>query len=171
MGYTIALLDEMAKKYDVIIVGGGPAGIFAALEIVQASDLSVLLIEKGRDIDGRQCPSRNKGGPCVSCNPCHLVCGLGGAGAFSDGKLTLTPKVGGQLGDYTGEKSVQELIKYVDDIYLRFGAPDKLYGVGEQVDRISRQAFPVRIASDTGSASSPGYGTLPFGAQGNAGLP
>ncbi|MCJ7744177.1 MAG: FAD-dependent oxidoreductase, partial [Dehalococcoidales bacterium] len=61
----------MARKYDVIIVGGGPAGIFAALEVAKSSDLKVLLIEKGRDIDGRRCPARDKGGACVSCSPCH----------------------------------------------------------------------------------------------------
>ncbi len=87
----------MAKKYDVIIVGGGPAGIFAALELSAASDLNILLIENGKDIDGRQCPVRDKNGSCILCSPCNLVSGLGGAGAFSDGKLTLSSKVGGRL--------------------------------------------------------------------------
>jgi len=130
----------MAKKYDVIIVGGGPAGIFAALELVQTSDLDVLLIEKGRDIDERQCPARDRGGPCISCSPCHLVCGLGGAGAFSDGKLTLSSQVGGRLVDYLGESNTETLIKHVDDIYLKFGASDKLYGVGDEVEKLRQQA-------------------------------
>jgi uncharacterized FAD-dependent dehydrogenase len=108
----------MAKKYDVIIVGGGPAGIFAALELSQASDLDTLLIEKGKDIDKRT----------------NLVCGLGGAGAFSDGKLTLSPKIGGRLVDYLGESDTEALIKYVDDTCLKFGASDKLYGTGKEVD-------------------------------------
>jgi len=119
----------MAKKYDVIIVGGGPAGIFAALELSQASNLNVLLIEKGKDIDKRS----------------SLVCGLGGAGAFSDGKLTLTPQVGGRLQDYLGEDDTKALIKYVDDIYLKFGAPKKLYGIGDEVDNIRHQASLIEL--------------------------
>jgi len=114
----------MAKKYDVIIVGGGPAGIFAALELSQVSDLNVLLIEKGEDIDNRQ----------------SLVCGLGGAGAFSDGKLTLTWEIGGHLKDYLGLGDTEALIKYVDDVYLKFGGSDKLYGVDDRVDEWRRQA-------------------------------
>ena len=136
----MALFSEMTSKYEVVIVGGGPAGIFAALEMAQVPNLSVLLLEKGRDIDGRQCPARDKGGSCINCSPCHLVCGLGGAGAFSDGKLTLSSQVGGRLKDYIGESSAEALIKYVDDIYLRFGAPDKLYEAGDEAERLSQQA-------------------------------
>jgi uncharacterized FAD-dependent dehydrogenase len=130
----------MAKKYDVIIVGGGPAAIFAALELSQASGLDILLIEKGRDIDNRHCPSRDTGSPCPPCSPCNLVCGLGGAGAFSDGKLTLSPAVGGRLTSYLGEKESEALIHYVDEVYLKFGAPSKLYGVGPGIDALRTRA-------------------------------
>ncbi len=129
----------MTKKYDVIIVGGGPAGIFAALELA-LDDLKILLLEGGRDIDKRQCPARDTGQPCPPCSPCDLVCGLGGAGAFSDGKLTLTSQVGGRLPSYLGEEQTEALIKYVDEVYRKFGAPDKLYGTGKKVDKLRSQA-------------------------------
>jgi len=130
----------MTKKYDVIIVGGGPAAIFAALELSKVPDLDILLIEKGRDIDKRQCPARDLSNPCSPCSPCNLVCGLGGAGAFSDGKLTLSSQVGGRLSNYLGENEAETLIKYVDDIYLKFGAPDKLYGIEGRVDELQGKA-------------------------------
>jgi hypothetical protein len=130
----------MAKRYDVIIVGGGPAAIFAALELSQASSLDILLIEKGRHIDERHCLTRDTGNPCPPCLPCNLVCGLGGAGAFSDGKLTLSPAVGGRLTSYLGESGGEALIHYVDEVYLRFGAPSKLYGVGKGIDALRTKA-------------------------------
>ncbi len=130
----------MKNTYDVIIVGGGPAGIFAALELSQAAGLEVLLLEKGKELERRDCPIWEKGGSCPSCSPCNLVSGLGGAGAFSDGKMTLSPQVGGHLKDYLGTRGTCELIRYVDNLYLQFGATDKLYGVGEQVEQLSRKA-------------------------------
>ena len=130
----------MSDKYDVIIVGGGPAGIFAALELCQASNLSVLLLEKGRDIDDRDCPFIGEGISCPPCSPCDLVSGLGGAGAFSDGKLTLSAEVGGRLKDYLGQEMTEELIRYVDSTYLKFGGTDQVHGTGEKVAELQRRA-------------------------------
>ncbi len=130
----------MSSKYDVIIVGGGPAGIFAALELCQNSDLSVLLLEKGKDIERRSCPSIQRGIACPPCMPCDLVSGLGGAGAFSDGKLTLSTEVGGRLKDYLGVERTEELVGYVDSVYVRFGGVDNVYGGGEAVGDLMRRA-------------------------------
>ena len=130
----------MTDAYDVIVVGGGPAGIFAALELCQEKNLKILLIEKGKDLRERRCPVRDTGSTCVRCQPCNLVCGLGGAGAFSDGKLVLTPQVGGHLEEYLGEERLKGLIKYVDELYLKFGASERVFGGDGFVKEISRKA-------------------------------
>ena len=138
---TKSSTSPTSHKWDVIIVGGGPAGIFAALELCQASDAKVLLLEKGKDIDARTCPLQETNSGCLSCSPCNLVSGLGGAGAFSDGKLTLSSEVGGRLGELLGQDQTQELIDHVDNLYLKFGASDRVYGVGNAVDELKRRAI------------------------------
>jgi uncharacterized FAD-dependent dehydrogenase len=117
------------KRYDVVIVGAGPAGLFSALELMEnRSGLSVLIIEKGKDIDKRMCPMAVRDISCNKCPECDLISGWGGAGAFSDGKLNLSPEVGGFLTRYTDTDTLRSLIDYVDGIYVRLGAPEKIYG-------------------------------------------
>jgi len=129
----------MGKSYDVAIVGAGPAGIFASLELCNAG-LDVVLLDKGGEIDTRVCPVQNRSGCCALCLPCHLVSGFGGAGAFSDGKLTLSTQVGGRLKELVGSAQARALIDYVDSIYLKFGAPPKVYGMGGNTAELEREA-------------------------------
>ena len=128
--------------FNVAIVGAGPAGIFTALEIVKLRpEWKIVLIEKGQKIEKRKCPLREGAEKCVSCRRCGLLCGWGGAGAFSDGKLTLTPEVGGNLVDYMPWKKVEELIDYADGLYLKYGATDEVFGTDKKVfEEIERQA-------------------------------
>jgi len=118
----------MPSSYDVIIIGTGPAGIFAALELVKNSSLKVLLIEKGSDIHQRACPMIESNVPCVQCSLCSILCGWGGAGAYSDGKLTLTPEFGGWLKDYLSAENLSSFIDYVDSVYQSFGAGGVVHG-------------------------------------------
>lgn len=120
------------KKYDVIVIGAGPSGIFCAYEIKEKHpELSVLMIEKGRSIEKRQCPKRFTG-VCANCKPCSITTGFAGAGAFSDGKLSLSPDVGGNLQYILGYDKAVELIKRSDDIYLKFGADTFVYGLEKE---------------------------------------
>ncbi len=127
-------------KYDVIIVGAGPAGIFSALELAQKKKLDVLILDRGPEIDKRKCPS-SRGLECRHCDPCSILSGWGGAGAYSDGKLTLSNEVGGWLNQYISDGELTSLVKYVDNIYLKFGASEQVFGGDtDKVDLIERQA-------------------------------
>jgi len=127
-------------KYDVIIVGAGPAGIFSALELTEKNKLNILMLDRGPDINQRKCPA-SRGLECVHCEPCLLLSGWGGAGAFSDGKLTLSTEVGGWLDQYVSSKELEELVNYVDEIYLKFGATEHIYGTDiEKIEEIERKA-------------------------------
>lgn len=131
------------NKYNVIIVGAGPAGIFTAVQLVKNNyQGSILMIEKGKDILNRQCP-KHKLGHCVKCEPCAITTGFSGAGAFSDGKLSLSPEVGGDLPELIGYDTVEELIKYADDIYLEFGADKRIEGLGNDkaIQNIRKRAI------------------------------
>ena len=131
-------------NYDVIIVGAGPAGIFTAYELKKQKPQSkILLIEAGKQIDKRHCP-KDRTNVCVSCKPyCHITSGFSGAGAFSDGKLSLSYEVGGDLPNLVGAKTAQEFIDYTDKIYLDFGADTKVEGIDNNnaVKEIRRKAI------------------------------
>lgn len=116
--------------YDIIIVGAGPSGIFTALELTYNIDANILILDKGNSIETRKCPAKTTNLPCnaFKCLPCHTLCGWGGAGAFSDGKLTLSSDVGGILGQYVHKNEIASLIKKADDYYLHFGAPQFVFG-------------------------------------------
>jgi len=138
----------MLKTYDVIIIGTGPAGIFTALELTKrCKSLRIAMFEKGVPLQQRTCSLQNGEAHCAQCNPCSVVSGWGGAGAFSDGKLTLSPEVGGMLDRYLSPQDFLALIKYVDDIFVQYGAPDKVYGLDreDEVEAIRRKAVLAQL--------------------------
>lgn len=131
-------------KKDVVIIGAGPAGIFTALEMLRkGSKKSILIVEKGKSVENRRCP-KNVTGKCMNCKPfCHITTGFSGAGAFSDGKLSLSAEVGGDLPLLIGEELAQETIDYADKIYLEFGADEHIEGlnVSEEVKEIRKRTI------------------------------
>ena len=130
-------------KADVVIVGSGPAGIFTALELIKnGSKKKIIMVEKGSSIHKRNCP-KSKTKKCVGCEPCNITAGFSGAGAFSDGKLSLSYEVGGDLPSLIGEDFAQSLIDYTDKIYLEFGADTHVEGInqGEKVKEIRKRAI------------------------------
>jgi len=133
----------LPQPYDIIIVGAGPAGIFSALELTKnntSTSFKILMLDKGPDLEKRKCPA-SRGFGCVNCDPCTLLQGWGGAGAFSDGKLDLSTEVGGWLTDYVTREKLADYIDYVDGIYRQFGAPNHVYGTDpDKIDEIERKA-------------------------------
>lgn len=149
------------QRCDAVIIGAGPAGIFAAIELIRARpDLRILLVERGQPIGRRSCPARETS--CIGCATCAIMTGWGGAGAFSDGKLTLSTEVGGWLGEFAGPERLARLIEDSDRIWLEFGATTEVHGpdartAGRLVARASAAGLdliPMRIRH-MGSDRSP----------------
>lgn len=135
------------EKYDVIVIGGGLAGIFACYELsVKAPDLKIAMLEEGMPIRSRNCPIvMGKTPSCINCPTCGIMRGFGGAGAFSDGKFNFTTQFGGWLNDYVDDREVMKLIEYVDEVNQTFGATDEFFSTfTEAADRIRLKA----LASD-----------------------
>jgi uncharacterized FAD-dependent dehydrogenase len=125
----------MSSEYDVVIIGSGPAGIFVALILANAGMNRVLLLEQGNDIDKRDRRSRR-----------DMLCGWGGAGAYSDGKLNLSTEIGGFLNELIPAQQLDQLLREADQIYLRYGAPKKLYGSDiNEIETLSSQARKVGL--------------------------
>lgn len=135
------------ERTDTLIIGAGPAGIFTALELLNKGYKGkITIVEKGAAIEKRACP-KAKTGVCVHCRNCHITTGFSGAGAFSDGKLSLSADVGGELPELIGQDKAQALIEYTDKIYLSYGADTKVEGVSdsEKIKDIRKKAIQANL--------------------------
>jgi len=137
------------KKYDYIFIGAGPSNVFAIYELLQKqANLKILLIEKGRSITERFCPKR-KNHQCIDCRPCNITTGFSGAGAFSDGKLSLNDhgEIGGNLISYLKPEEFGEILNYTDQIYLDFGADNQIYGtdINGEIAKIRKKAIECNL--------------------------
>ncbi len=130
----------------VIIIGAGAAGLFAAYELCQLKNVEIKIIEEGPAVDKRNCASKEHA-VCMKCDPCRMLCGVGGAGTYSSGLLNLDPKIGGDLDQLAGsEGHATELIEKIDAIFVKHGAPDQLfYPDQEKITEIQRLAGSVGI--------------------------
>jgi len=123
------ILVVSIMKYDVVIVGAGPAGLFSAYELVTKNKkLKVALLDKGAFVKNRVCPMNKNGVPCQNCNPCAILAGYGGAGTFSDGKLNYIPRLGkSDLTKYMSESKAYQLIDETEEIFNRFRMDAEVY--------------------------------------------
>lgn len=135
--------EKMRSAYDAVIIGAGPAGMFAAYELA-SKKLKILVIDMGKDIDKRLCPMKTQS-YCMHCTPCEIMCGVGGCGTFSDGTLNLRPDIGGDLAALTGDHiEAWELVDRVDKVFLKFGAPQvSLLTESPEIEELKRRAASV----------------------------
>lgn len=135
---------EINSDYDVIIIGAGPAGMFAAYELAEDRLLKILIVDMGKDIEKRLCPMKTQT-YCMHCKPCDIMCGVGGCGTFSDGTLNLRPDIGGDLAALTGDQTeAWELVERVDKVFMKFGAPQgALLTEGPDIEDLKRRAAAV----------------------------
>src|SRR6266540_4431956 len=131
----------MNDNYDIAIIGGGPAGIFAAYELISLNPhTKIIMIEEGLNIYDRKCPiAEKRTDHCVQCKPCSIMRGFGGAGAFSDGKFNFTTQFGGWLIDYIPEEQLMALIDYADEINMKYGAPAEYFSTKNS--KVRKQAL------------------------------
>ena len=130
------------KKYDVVIVGAGPAGLFCAYELVENNNnLKIALIDKGKRAETRMCPMKVNGGKCVNCPTCQILSGYGGAGTFSDGKLNFIPKLGkSDLFKYMSQSEAYELIDDTEKIFNKFKMDSEVYPSNmEEAEQIKKE--------------------------------
>ena len=126
-------------KYDVVIIGAGPGGIFSAYELMKLKpELKVVVLEAGQPLEKRKCPIDGKKiKNCIHCKSCGIMNGFGGAGAFSDGKYNITNQFGGTLHEYIGKREAIDLMKYVDDINMSHGGEARSF-ILQPIQRLRR---------------------------------